>query len=308
MIENYFPGFDPSKNYDQTLFVPRPLQARELNELQLRQDYKLASITNLLFEEGTILAGDVKQAGKQVTFSGLQVYLGGSIRNVPTKTLVISEKGNSIYAILTHRVVTAKDDPDLLEKTPGENHLEEGAPRLGFSIDLVTTPPTASENVKITRIFDLKGGGVAQPKKIFKLPQICEKLAFDEVVPISNLSGMTFRDGTRVLVVGGTHFLDKEPLSFGGANVDITFHHSVKVLARKGFAQDGMVKVNGRVNLRDLQVGWSKTVEGHDAPHVLSVKSNDVVILHGLIEINFESSVTTNCKVMSHIDIKGEYT
>lgn len=147
MPQGYFNRDDPSKNYDEHLFLAGAgLQSAELNEIQRSLARRTRSIGDALFADGDIIRDAscvVNATTGETKLSSGAVYLGGAIRGVPPAEFTIPVIGIVAIGIyVTERVITALEDPSLLDPAQGtRNYQEPGAARLrvdtewGFSGD-----------------------------------------------------------------------------------------------------------------------------------------------------------------------------
>lgn len=135
MTEHY-DRFDPAKNYDRHLFRPdRILQSAEFNELQSAEHQRLKGIADVLLKDGDIIrdAGIVIDLPTgNVTLEGGAIYLDGAVRGIAPAQLTISMDGTvSIGAFMLSEVITAQEDPTLLNPAAGtRGYNEPGADRL----------------------------------------------------------------------------------------------------------------------------------------------------------------------------------
>lgn len=136
MPDQYYQRHDPSKEYEEHLFVAgRGLQSAELNELQKSSMYRLRGIADSLFKDGGIVrdASVVVDSGTGVAQCGAgAIYIRGAVRGVAPATFTIPTTGVIAIGIrLIETVVTALDDPDLRDPATGtRNYDERGAERL----------------------------------------------------------------------------------------------------------------------------------------------------------------------------------
>lgn len=135
MTEHY-DRFDPAKNYDRHLFRPdRILQSAEFNELQSAEHQRLKGIADVLLKDGDIIrdAGIVIDLPTgNVTLEGGAIYLDGAVRGIAPAQLTISMEGTvTIGAFMLSEVITAQEDPALLNPAAGtRGYNEPGADRL----------------------------------------------------------------------------------------------------------------------------------------------------------------------------------
>lgn len=137
---NYYSRFDPSKNYDQHLFLAgRGLQSAELNEIQLSAANRVRQIADALFKDGDIIRDAAvsvdPDTGATQCASGA-IYLRGAVRGVPPATFTIPMGVVAIGVRLVETVVTATEDPALLDPATGtRDYQEPGAERLRVEIE-----------------------------------------------------------------------------------------------------------------------------------------------------------------------------
>lgn len=138
MIE--FPGYydrtDPDKGYDQHLFLAgTTLQSAELNEIQIAGQARLRSISDVLFNDGAVMAGAevfTSTEGDVCTCDAKSgaIYVAGAVRGVLPRVFFIPATGAvSIGVRLTETVVTAIEDPALYD--PAVNSRNQGRPGAG---------------------------------------------------------------------------------------------------------------------------------------------------------------------------------
>ena len=79
----YFDLYDPASNYTMLLFNPdRPLQQRELNEMQSLSSYYMQELANSTMRDGDIQDGmGYTQDGKNITIEAGKVYVAGKVRS-----------------------------------------------------------------------------------------------------------------------------------------------------------------------------------------------------------------------------------
>lgn len=147
----YFDTFDRDDNYTQLLFNPdRPLQQRELNELQSALNQKIHALGDSLFKEGDIMSGldfsltrntendtvtvDIKQ-GFVFLNSEAHWTLGGSV--------TIPSTGRAyINAYIDETIVTSEQDAKLNDPTLGvPSSSAKGADRLKSEVVFVAYVP-----------------------------------------------------------------------------------------------------------------------------------------------------------------------
>lgn len=136
MPPQYYQRFDTAKEYEEHLFIAgRGLQSAELNEIQKHSANRLRGIADALFKDGDIVRDAAcivdGETGAVECFSGA-IYIRGAVRGVAPASFTIPTTGtHSIGVRLIDTVVTALDDPDLLDPATGtRNYNEPGAERL----------------------------------------------------------------------------------------------------------------------------------------------------------------------------------
>ena len=144
----YLDRFDPDKNRTRVLFRPdKYLQQAELNELQAMQDYALSNVAEAIFSDGDIQTGmEYILQGTTLTVKKGKVFLGGKMRNFNEQSIEITGRGTEYIGVkLVQKVITAEDDPTLLDQTSGvPSHFSEGADRLEETVVLGVNDDEAS--------------------------------------------------------------------------------------------------------------------------------------------------------------------
>lgn len=146
----YYDTYDVEnkKGYIQLLFNPdRPLQQRELNELQSMLNASLKQIAEASnFKDGNILSG-VRPVYKNKTETSMDVtvqegfiYMNGRAQYLNEQTVSIPTKGEAfIYATYNENIVTSEQDASLLDPTIGAPSVSaKGADRLRGYVTLST--------------------------------------------------------------------------------------------------------------------------------------------------------------------------
>lgn len=136
MPANYFDRTDPSKEYEQHLFIAgRGLQSAELNEIQIASASRMRGIADAIFKDGGIVRDAVvvvnPETGVAQCGSGA-LYIRGAVRGVAPATFTIPTTGSVAIGVrLVETVVTALQDPALRDPATGtRNYDERGAERL----------------------------------------------------------------------------------------------------------------------------------------------------------------------------------
>ncbi|MBQ4844947.1 DUF4815 domain-containing protein [Pseudoalteromonas sp. MMG005] len=139
--DEYYQGFDASKQYQQLLFrAGKGLQSRELNDLQLQVNQQVKGLGDVMMKNGSIVSGGtvvVDTQAKIAKMSEADVYLNGAVHHISATALAISLTSTVVVGVwLTSSVVTELLDPALLdpagEDSPmrAQNYNEPGAARL----------------------------------------------------------------------------------------------------------------------------------------------------------------------------------
>lgn len=177
----YLDRFNADQNRTRVLFKPdKYLQQAELNELQSMQDYALGNIAEAIFSDGDIQTGmEFVLQGKTLTVKKGKVFLGGKMRNFNEQTIEITGKGTEYIGVkIVQKVITAEDDPTLLDQTSGvPSHFSEGADRLEESIVL-----TLNDEVGATIYHFVEGELYINPDtpEMDKINKILAERTFDE--------------------------------------------------------------------------------------------------------------------------------
>lgn len=135
-LAQYYDRFTATDNYERHLFrANNVLQAAELNELQSASFDRLQRATDILFQDGDVLAGAeiVIHPGTGVTQLGNgALYLRGAVRGVAPASLTIPVTGTVWIGIyLQDVIITELEDPDLRDPAISyRNFQEPGAARL----------------------------------------------------------------------------------------------------------------------------------------------------------------------------------
>lgn len=115
--------FDAAKNYKKVCYRPdRDLLNTELNEAQDMESHERRELFDKVFSQGTIISGlDAVVNGNDVTIAAGVIYVDGCAVNVPGATLSFADAGeHTIYLDVFRRVVTASEDPSLVNVLTGE--------------------------------------------------------------------------------------------------------------------------------------------------------------------------------------------
>lgn len=144
----YLDRFEEDQNRTMVLFKPdKPLQQAELNEMQSMQNYALSNVAEAIFSDGDIQTGmEYILQGTTLTVKKGKVFLGGKMRNFNEQSIEITGRGTEYIGVkLVQKVITAEDDPTLLDQTSGvPSHFSEGADRLEETVVLGVNDDEAS--------------------------------------------------------------------------------------------------------------------------------------------------------------------
>lgn len=140
----YYDGFDPKNNYTKVGFVAdRPLQQREMNELQSEFNYRIKGIGDGVYREGAVISGLDFSLGTrtsttvQVNLQQGMIYIAGKILATDTTTVTIPLSGDGyVYATYVEEIVTSTDDPSLNDPVSTS---VQGADRIRASVTLSAT-------------------------------------------------------------------------------------------------------------------------------------------------------------------------
>lgn len=148
----YYNTFDKDDNYTQLLFNPdRPLQQRELNELQSVLNQKIHALGDSIFKEGDIMSGLDFSLTKNTTAGTITVdikqgfiYLNSEARWTTGGTVTIPASGRTyINATVNESVVTSAEDSKLVDPTIGvPSTSAKGADRLKSTVVFSVYTPT----------------------------------------------------------------------------------------------------------------------------------------------------------------------
>ena len=132
----YFNRDNPANNYEQHLFLAgAALQSPELNEIQSVQARRTRALGDALFADGDVIRDAACVVNPDTGLTRLSagvVYIGGAVRGVPPAEFTIPVTGVVAIGIyVTERVITALEDPSLLDPAQDtRNYQEPGAARL----------------------------------------------------------------------------------------------------------------------------------------------------------------------------------
>lgn len=140
-LKNYYNRFEPSKNYDKSLFLSgRGLQSAELNEIQEYALYKIKGIGDAIFRDGDVIQGAtciVDPDTGHTTIEAGGVYLRGSVRIVSNSEFTIPiDTVVRIGVWYQETTVTELEDPGLRDPAVGtRNYQEPGAARTKIALN-----------------------------------------------------------------------------------------------------------------------------------------------------------------------------
>lgn len=141
----YYDGYNPDKNYTSIGFVAdRPLQQRELNELQSQFSDRIKGIGNGVYREGAIISGldfSIKNGAtagtKDIALQQGSIYIAGRVISTQPTTVNITGTGDGyVYATYVEKVVTSAQDPSLNDPVSTS---VQGADRIQASVTLSAT-------------------------------------------------------------------------------------------------------------------------------------------------------------------------
>lgn len=141
----YYDGYNPDKNYTSIGFVAdRPLQQRELNELQSQFSDRIKGIGNGVYREGAIISGldfsikkGAKSGTKDIALQQGSIYIAGRVISTQPTTVNITGTGDGyVYATYVEKVVTSAQDPSLNDPVSTS---VQGADRIQASVTLSAT-------------------------------------------------------------------------------------------------------------------------------------------------------------------------
>jgi hypothetical protein len=136
MPYGYYDRFNENNNYEKNLFIAGAgLQSAELNEIQDYAASRVTNIANAVFKDGDIIRDAsivVNVDTGAVKAQSGAIYVFGNVRGVEPREFVIDTVGTvSIGIYLIKTVVTALEDPELLDPATGtRNYQQAGASRL----------------------------------------------------------------------------------------------------------------------------------------------------------------------------------
>lgn len=231
------------KSYDRVLFRPRVLQSQELNEMQTIFEVKLKNLISIFIKDGEITSGEWFFDGKTFTTRDLCIMVGGRIYPVEDAVITILPETKYICAKTDGKIISAKEDPSLLDPVDGENYHEEGALRLKVTASLYE-----SKNVNANPVFELKNN------RFYKAQNNLDTLLYKAYDHIINLETNTFKLETlpphsRVIICGSELKLSA-PLKISGTNIHVTFSPETSLViespsTKHFFDIKGSVKING---------------------------------------------------------------
>lgn len=140
----YYDSFDPKDNYTKVGAVAdRPLQQREINELQSQLNYRIKGIGDGVYREGAVISGLGFSLGPethgdiQVNLQAGMIYIAGQILATAAKSVTIPAKGDGyVYATYVEEVVTSAEDPSLNDPVSTS---VQGADRIRSSVSLTAS-------------------------------------------------------------------------------------------------------------------------------------------------------------------------
>lgn len=173
-VSPYFDDFDASKGYHQVLFKPRPVQTRELNQLQTILQNQIDRFGKHLFEEGAMVVPGGISVIPQQDNASIVFKLGYSFGDITSRTEQLYIKSNTTG--LTAKILKAMDQED--------------------------TDPACL-------FISYENSGDDKQTKLFSNNEDCYIFYKNDVVetPIANVTIQTIGQGTWVKVVEGVYFV-----------------------------------------------------------------------------------------------------
>ncbi len=231
------------KSYDRVLFRPRVLQSQELNEMQTIFEVKMKNLISIFIKEGEITSGEWSFDGKTFTTRDLCIHFGGRIYPVEDASITTLPETKYICAKVEGKIISAKEDPSLLDPVDGENYHEEGALRLKVTASLYE-----SSNVNENPVFELKGN------QFYKVQNNIEAILYKPYDHFINLNTDTIKleglpPNSQVIIYGSELKLSV-PLKISGTNIHLTFSPETYLVidspsTKYFFDIKGSVKING---------------------------------------------------------------
>ncbi|ACO37055.1 putative tail protein [Lactobacillus phage Lb338-1] len=144
----YFDTYDDTKDWTMLLFNPdRPLQQRELNELQSTLGHYIGALGNSIMHDGDIQSGmGYTQDGNNITVNSGSVYLAGKVRSYSGQTVTLTGTGMETVGVkISQSIVKASDDSSLNDPTQDVPSAgSAGADRLKETVVLTVNDSTAA--------------------------------------------------------------------------------------------------------------------------------------------------------------------
>lgn len=135
-MDKVYDRFNPDAKYKEIKFrAGFGLQSTELNEIQSTVMHEFKTVTNTLYNDGSILAGgETNVSGNQFSISSSIVYANGFTHNISNSAITIPQSGTSIVGLELKKIeITELEDPDLRDPAVGtRNYNEAGAGRIRY--------------------------------------------------------------------------------------------------------------------------------------------------------------------------------
>jgi hypothetical protein len=166
----YYDRYTPDKKWDKLLFLPRVLQASELNEIQSVIEEKLKRFGDVFMSDGSVIKGcdiitPTTYPGTLLVASGY-VYVHGKILTVDEQNVGGSFSGlgvEYVYMDTTTTIITENEDPTLRDPVMGEpNYLYGGSHRQVVNVSFSNETYKSATSIVFGYILD--------GKVIFKFP------------------------------------------------------------------------------------------------------------------------------------------
>lgn len=144
----YFDRYDATKDWTMLLFNPdRPLQQRELNELQSTLGHYIGALGDSVMRDGDIQSGmGYTQDGNKITVNSGSVYLAGKVRSYSGQTVTLAGTGMETVGVkISQSIIKASDDSSLNDPTQDVPSAgSAGADRLKETVVLTVNDSTAA--------------------------------------------------------------------------------------------------------------------------------------------------------------------
>lgn len=229
-------------DYQEVLFLPRPLQARELNVLQAFLNTKISRLGKSLFRDGTLVHGSIKKHKDKFIIEDSSVFFQGLAYKINKQEIARKDGEEYLLAKTVSTMVSADIDVDLKEKIKGTNFNNPGANRTKTTVHLKASK-TKDEGYTPLEICE---------------PNVVQDSLFDLVIHTDSLTEgfKKIKDGMRIFVKGGI-FRVYEPLKINASNVHLEFHPKVRIFGTKNTPKKHFFIIRGKnISMTNLYFGW----------------------------------------------------